>query len=105
MDNKKVDGSYITYNANRVKYEEKYFLNGEKHREDGAAYIQYYENGNICREKYYINGLLHRLDGPAVVVYHKYGNIFYQKFHINGEFIEVASLEEFKKIVKLMVFK
>jgi hypothetical protein len=53
---------YITY---EVKVDDNgdrsWWLNGERHREDGPAYE--YADGN---REWYLNGQLHRGDGPAI---------------------------------------
>lgn len=84
---------------------EEYDVNGLLHREDGPARIDYYRNGTPFKEEYRINGLLHRLDGPAVIHYRENGCIWDEHYYIDDEYIKVKSLEEFKKIVKLMAFK
>jgi len=95
---------------------------GNLHREDGPAYLgsydlkkfshYYYINGKLHREndlpavikpggykKWYFNDKLHRLNGPASK------GPGYKYYYFHGEFIDVKSLKEFKKVIKLMAFK
>jgi hypothetical protein len=66
------------------EFKEVWYLNGQKHREDGPAAIYrsgsriWYRQGNLHREdgpavmlangrcEWFVNGLRHRLDGPAI---------------------------------------
>jgi len=48
---------------------ETYYVNGEKHREDGPAQIMYREDDTIKYEMWYLRGKLHRDNAPAVVWY------------------------------------
>ena len=87
------------------KCNEKHFVNKKLHREDGPAYTTWYGNGDIAFESYYINGILHRSDGPAHTQYNPNSIVVNQRYWFNGEQITVNSLEEFKRFVKLLMFK
>ena len=65
------DGPAFEY-ANGNK---EWYLNGKLHREDGPAFE--YANGNKC---WYLNGKLHREDGPAVELTN--GN---KEWYLNGK--------------------
>ena len=45
----------------------------------------YYKNGNIWVKEYYINGNRHREDGPAHIRYYKNGSVSYESYWLNGE--------------------
>ena len=96
----------IDFYLNGNKKHESYYVDGIRHREDRPAYISYWNSGSVCVEKYIYNGMHHRLDGPAIIYY--YQNKYEIKkclYYINDRLIECNSDEEFKKIVKLMMFK
>ena len=61
-----------------------YYINNEKHREDGPANIEYYKDGSIFSEAYYINGKLNREEGPAYIEYYEDGSIQYEEYYIDG---------------------
>lgn len=73
-----------------------------RHRVDCPAMIGYNIDGSIKYEDYYQNDLLHRLDGPAKCDYVENPG---KEYWINGKQIICNSDEEFKRIVKLMMFK
>lgn len=54
----------------------------------------------IGRNKHYKNGLLHREDGPAVCWLDEYPD----EWWYNGTKIKCGSLEEFRRIIKLLAF-
>lgn len=92
------------YHNGQKKYEQ--YTNGtDLHREDGPQYTSWHDNGNKSSEEYRIKSILHRLDGPALINWDYNGVCIYKIYCINGLEIESSSDEEFKKIVKLMVFK
>jgi antitoxin component YwqK of YwqJK toxin-antitoxin module len=72
----------IHYDENGNKYRQAYYISGNPHRED---YIRYYENGNIIDKSYYLNGKRHREDGPAFIRYHENGNVLYEHYYLNGK--------------------
>jgi len=61
--------AWISY-SNGDLYAEQYYMHGVKHRSGGPAFIQYLDQGEISREDYYRDGQLHRDDGPALILYH-----------------------------------
>jgi antitoxin component YwqK of YwqJK toxin-antitoxin module len=73
------------YYSNGNIYSKSYYINGERHREDGPAFIYYNEDGNIHYEAYYINEKKHREDGPAIIGYHQNGNIWYKEYWLNDK--------------------
>ena len=87
------------------KLDEDHYVNEKLHREDGPASISWYGNDIAAFESYYINGLLHRLDGPAYTQRNPNGKIVNQQYWVNGEQIPVNSPQEFKRFVKLLMFK
>ena len=91
----------------KQKSEEIYFKNCLYHRDKGPAYIRYYcELPNKVYAKYYYNmGNLHRVDGPAVIYFNWKGEVTKKFYYLNHNKIMAYSDKEFKKIVKLMVFK
>lgn len=73
------------------------------HRDDGPAQSFWFETGELQSECHLVNGNTHRLDGPARTFY-LFGEYKHEYF-INGERVFASSLDEFKKIVKLLIFK
>jgi antitoxin component YwqK of YwqJK toxin-antitoxin module len=86
------------YYSNGNIYCESYYINGERHREDGPAFVSYdYDTGSIVEvEVYYINGKHHREDGPAVIYYDEDGNIEYKEYWLNDE--ELTEQEWFNQL-------
>lgn len=107
-DNKRhrEDGpAYTGYYLNgQIRYEE-YRIEGHVHRENGPASIMYYDDGKYFSKEYRIDSNLHRLDGPACIFYHLNGAVEVEIYYIKGTQYFPSSLEDFKKLVKLMVFK
>ena len=95
----------FTYHENGQKRSEEYFLNDQYHRTDGLAYIDWYQNGRKRSEEYSLNGQLHRTDGPAYISWYEDGQKHSKKYYLNGQEIKASSDLEFKKLMKLMVFK
>ncbi len=62
----------------------KYYLNGEKHREDGPVYQFWYENGQKQSEVYYLNGKIHREDGPANQIWYDNGQKELESYYLNN---------------------
>ena len=65
--------------------EEKYYINGNRHREDGPAFQEWYENGQKKEEIYYINGNRHREDGPANESWYENGQKLGEEYYINNK--------------------
>lgn len=97
--------AYITWFPDGIKYYEGYFMNNSAHRVDGPATQYFHTNGNKEFEIYYLNGIKHREDGPAFTLWLRNGNKEREEYWLNGKMIFPKSLEEFKRIVKLMAFK
>ena len=95
-------------------YSKEWWLNGERHRENGPAKVwssgdqAWYRNGKFHRDggpaiiwsngyqEWYKNGLLHREDGPAIIRYEIESYYFFQGsnfFH----YFPVPSLYEARK--------
>ena len=56
-------------------------------------------------EVYHYNDALSRLHGQAIIHYDKNGLSYEERYIIKNELIEVNSIEEFKKYIKLLMFK
>lgn len=65
----------------------------------------FHENGQPELEYYYRDTNLHRLDGPAISIWNHTGELLQVAYYINGEEIKCSSEQEFKRMVKLMIFK
>ena len=103
----RTDGPALTvYRESGHIFSESYYIHDMFHREDGPAYIEYY---NYTKQPsyiaYYSNNKMHNLSGPALITYNENRSIWSKHYYINGECIKVKSLQEFKKIVKLLMFK
>ena len=95
----------ITHYKNGQKASEQYRLNGKLHRTDGPAYIVWYKNGQKASEEYHMNGQFHRTDGPAYIHWYQNGKKRSEQYYMNDEKIKASSDLEFKKIVKLLIFR
>ena len=107
MSKKKKSITRVNFPNSEILSYEEHLFNGKLHREDGPAFIRYHSNGQISTEEYCKNGRRHREDGPARVFYEIWGthNKSLDDYYFNGQYIEVNSLEEFKKYIKLLMFK
>ena len=81
----------MTYKTYEVRVHnngtQSWWLNGERHRENGPAYI------SVCGTKqWYLNGKLHREDGPALI-----GANGVQEWWVNGNRL---TEEQFNKRTK-----
>ena len=83
---------------------QEYFLDQEmtiRHNDDGPAYIEFYENGNKKEEFYYLNGNYHNDQGPALIRYWVNGDIKAQTYWLQDSWLNVNSLEELKRYIKI----
>lgn len=96
----------IFYHANgniaAISFRDK---DGEEHMENGPACVEWWENGKIKSKFYYNHGKSHRVNGPAYTTWDLDGSKECEKYFLNGKLIISKSTKEFKKIIKLMVFK
>lgn len=78
---------YVVIKDGERLLEEKWYKDGELHRDGGPAYISY---GLYTTLRWYKNGVLHRDDGPASVLFRK-NNIKYKElWYENGEMHRVG---------------
>jgi antitoxin component YwqK of YwqJK toxin-antitoxin module len=84
------------YYPNGNIWNEYYYLDGLRHREDGPARICYYMNGNIWHEEYYINGIKHREGGPAYIWHSDKGDLQYESYYILG--IQVSKEDWYSRL-------
>lgn len=104
----KEDGpAHIVYYRNGIVKSEIYYLNGIITRDNNLpSYTTYYENGNKNFCMYHVNGLIHRTDGPAHILYCHNGIKNTKEYYfLNDVQYFPKSLEEFKKFVKLLMFR
>lgn len=76
--------------------EERHYLDGELHREDGPAIISYYQDGSIWRKVWYLNDKHHREDGPAYIKHFEDGTIDFEAWFLNGEQLTPEEVEDLK---------
>lgn len=100
------------HHPNGQKASEYHYIVGEGgynsynyHREDGPATQCWYENGQKWIEAYCINGLVHREDGPAFTEWDEYGQKKNEEYYLDNERVYPKSLDDLKRMVKLMIFK
>ena len=80
------DGPAIQcWNIYGQKWIEQWVLNDKYHRVDGPAYQSWYENGQKKSERWYLNGKLHREDGPAYQRWYKDGQKEYEGWWLNNK--------------------
>jgi antitoxin component YwqK of YwqJK toxin-antitoxin module len=72
------------YENGQINYQS-WWINGNRHNENGPANISYYENGQIQYQSWYINGNRHNENGPSDIWYYENGQIQYQSWYINGK--------------------
>lgn len=70
-------------------YTELYYVDGNRHRDDGPAYIKYGypihdRKWDIRLEYYYRHGKLHCETGPAIKNIDSHENVIYEDYYING---------------------
>lgn len=80
-DEKNNRPTYIMY---QYVYEELWYKNNKKHRNDGPAEIWYYTSGSIMREIWYKEDREHRDDGPSHIVYNSNGRKDREFWYNNG---------------------
>ena len=76
----------FTYHSNGVLSYEWYYVNGERHRDDGPACIAWSESGNKILEDYYYHGMIHREDGPTCTSYYEDGRVSVEEYWQNDNF-------------------
>jgi antitoxin component YwqK of YwqJK toxin-antitoxin module len=76
------------YKNGQIEYQE-WWLNGNRHNENGPAEIRYYENGQIKYQSWYINGKRHNVNKNASIHYYENCQIKYQAWYINGKYHNV----------------
>ena len=90
------------FDGNLTKMEERYFVNGNLHKEEGPAIIEYYLNGRIKYEVYYCYNMIHNSIGPAHIRYSAIGEIISKNYFINGCMLPtVTDNESLKRYIKL----
>jgi hypothetical protein len=89
--------AYQTWDENGFKQYEEYWLDGKKHREDGPAYQSWNKNGTKQYEIYYINGKYHREDGPTYQRWDENGDKKYEEYYLNGK---RCPKEKYDKIIQ-----
>jgi hypothetical protein len=88
----KLPNGYELYEYNNG--DKHYFLNDNRHREDGPA-IEWGDGD----KSWYLNGYPHREDGPA------WEGVDGTKYwYINGEELSCTTQEEFERLMRLKVF-
>lgn len=61
-----------------------YWVDGQKHRDDGPASIWYYKNGTVQHETYMFRGKKHRDNGPAIILYNNKSEPVAWEFYKDG---------------------
>ena len=65
--------------------EEKWYINGCHHRDDGPAIIAYYEDGSLRVMEWWHDGMMHRDDGPGYISYYEDGQLEYEVYYYNAK--------------------
>ena len=68
----------------KLKREEFFNSDGERHNESGPAYRRWHENGQLAREEFYLNNKLHNEHCPAVRRWHENGQLWREVYWFNG---------------------
>jgi len=74
----------IDYDYNGQKYQEYWYLNCQRHKEDSSTIQIWNDNGQKRSEEWYLNGKLHRLDGPAFQYWKDNGQKESEYWYLNG---------------------
>lgn len=53
---------------------ERWYINGQLHRENAPAYFRYYKSGKLAAEEWFINGSLYRTTGPSSILFNEDGS-------------------------------
>jgi hypothetical protein len=90
------DGPAVEYYCG----DKEWYINGVLHREDGPA-IEYVDG----ERRWYINGTLHRLDGPAIMCGDGKTAWIYNGKNVEKKLnVKITSVEQYQKLINLMVF-
>lgn len=81
---------YVRCLENGTTREERYYRDGDLHREDGPAWLQR-DCDATTTEVYFHNGKRHREDGPAYIERHADGSGV-EQYYRNGEFVKTEVL-------------
>lgn len=80
----RVDGPADIWGREDGEHDERWYIDGDLHRENGPALLVY-RKGNkgiyLAEESYFLYGDEHRIDGPAVIKYDEAGHIISHSWH------------------------
>ena len=62
-----------------------WWLNSQRHRQNGPAIEQFDENGQLRSQSWWLNGQRHRVNGPAREWFDENGQLVHQKWYLNGQ--------------------
>jgi hypothetical protein len=81
--------------------DKKWYLNDQLHREDGP--VIEWNNGDKC---YRQKGTFHREDGPAIEYVNGASCWYYNGKNVEKKFnIKITSVEQYQKLINLLVFE
>lgn len=63
--------------------------------------IDYHEDGSVYNQRWYLNGKKHREDGPAFIDYRKDGSIFYQSWYLNGIYLSKRYFTSYEMVERM----
>ena len=55
------------------------------------------DKGKVDEERHYLNGKLHREDGPAIIYYDEDGKPFGEAWYLDGKPLAIHQIEQIKK--------
>jgi antitoxin component YwqK of YwqJK toxin-antitoxin module len=85
--------AFREWNENGQLAYEMYCLNGNRHNAAGPAYRQWHGNGQLAYEMYYLNGEFHNAAGPAYRYWHENGTLAIEEYWLNGRKLTKAAWE------------
>lgn len=62
------------------------------HSIGSPALVQYHDNGRVSKEQWWLNGKRHRDDGAAETWYDEKGNVTLKLYYLNGKYTEKNQL-------------
>lgn len=73
-----------TYNRFGNLIEVKYFVEGKRHKNNGASVVSFYNDGSVCCLRYYKNNILSDLEKPSIIEFYTNGKKKYEAYYFNN---------------------
>jgi antitoxin component YwqK of YwqJK toxin-antitoxin module len=94
-----------TFYPNGKVWQQEWYLNGERHNEEGPANIWFYDSGKVSFQSWYLNGNIHNEEGPARIRYYEDGKVDYQAWYLNGKYLSKEDFTSLDMIRRMDAFE